>query len=124
MNIHRAAVPAACAALSAAAAYAAIALSPYAFAAVIASIPLAVLRKRSLYAGLVIGFAVPLSLYAFYPLQDVSRLGAVISSISSMPYAAVLLLYPLVFALIMGLSALLWSEVYARLKARRASAAR
>ncbi len=107
--------------LSFALAFSIIIISPYAFFAAVASLPLIIFRKRnSLLAGLIIGFLVPLSLLASYPAADIAKLGGIISSISAIPYAAVLLLYPLIFALIMGISALLWSEAYERFNRRRA----
>ena len=56
-----------------------------------------------------------------HPAADIVKLGGIVSSISGLPYVAVLLLYPLVFALIMGISAVLWSEVYVRTAGRRAT---
>ena len=108
--------------LSGALAYAIVILSPYALFAVIASLPLLIFRKRNgLIAGLAIGLFVPLSLLALYPAADIVKLGGIVSSISGLPYVAVLLLYPLVFALIMGISAVIWSEVYVRTAGRRAT---
>ena len=60
-------------------------------------------------------------LLALYPAAEIVKLGGIVSSISGLPYVAVLLLYPLVFALIMGISAVLWSEAYARTMGRRAT---
>lgn len=107
--------------LSIALAFSVVIISPYAFFAAIASLPLIIFGKRnSLLAGLLIGLLVPLSLLALYPAADIVKLGGIISSISAIPYGAVLLLYPLIFALIMGISAVLWSEAYERFNRRRA----
>lgn len=94
--------------------------TPYALLAIVAAVPLFRFSKKTGFiAGLVIGFLVPVSTYLSYPASDVAKLSAIISSIAGLPVVAVVFLYPIVFALIMGFSALLFSGIYEELMKRR-----
>lgn len=76
----------------------------------IAALPLALTRKRFAFpAGFLIGLLAPMSFYLLYPLSMVGQLSGVVAQIASIPAVLVVLIYPLSYGLVMGLSGLLWS---------------
>jgi hypothetical protein len=104
-------------------AYLVMEITSYALFAIVAALPLFRFRKRTGFiAGLAIGFLVPVSTYLSYPAADVEKLSSIISSIAGLPVAAVILIYPAVFALTMGFSALLFSGIYEEVRKRRTGA--
>ncbi len=83
--------------------------------AIFASIPLYVFKvKKSLIAGLLIGFFVPITLYIFYPLDYTIKLSVILSSIVGFPGILLIFLYPLIYGLLMAFSGALWSGIYER----------
>ncbi len=83
--------------------------------AIFASIPLYILKpKRAFVAGLIIGFFVPVTIYAIYPLNLTVKLASILSPIVGMPGIVILFLYPLIYGILMALSASLWSGIYER----------
>ncbi|MDG6995820.1 MAG: hypothetical protein JRN52_07850 [Nitrososphaerota archaeon] len=83
---------------------------PVVWVGVIAALPLLKLRKSySLVFGFLVGLLVPMSLYLFYPLLMVMKLSAIVSQIASIPSVLVIVIFPLFYGIIMGLSGLFWS---------------
>ena len=96
--------------LAVALAYAFNLLVPIIWAGAFAALPLALARKRiALSVGFLTGVLVPMSFYLLYPLSMVSRLAAVMAQIASIPAVLVVVIFPLSYGLVMGLSGLLWS---------------
>lgn len=86
--------------------------APYVWTGVIAAIWLMWIgKKKAPFVGFAIGTAVLLSTYLFYPLNNVSSFSGTLSSITSMPAPVLILIYPLIYGVVMGLGALLWSGV-------------
>lgn len=85
-------------------------ISPYIWTGAIAAICLMWINsKRAPLIGFAIGTMVLLSTYLFYPLGEVSRFSGILSSITSIPSVLLILIYPLIYGIIMGLGALFWS---------------
>ncbi len=96
--------------LAVALAYAFNLLLPIIWVGAFAALPLALTRKRiALSVGFLTGLLVPASFYLLYPLSMVSRLAAVMAQIASIPAVLVVVIFPLGYGLVMGLSGLLWS---------------
>jgi hypothetical protein len=96
--------------LSAVLAFIFISITDYAFTAIFAAIPFALVSwRRALLLGAIAGFAVPMGLYLAYPSSMISRLSSVLSSITGFPALLILLLFPLIYCAILATSAPLWS---------------
>lgn len=104
-------------ALSIILAYLLIFLFPFAWTAIFASIPLLVLNaKKSAISGFAIGFIAPLSIYLLYPLEKVFDLSSIIGSIVGLSPLLLLVIFPLMYGIIMAISAAIWSGIYVNLK--------
>ncbi|QIW22918.1 hypothetical protein EWF20_01270 [Sulfolobus sp. S-194] len=94
-------------------------LFPFIFTAIILGIPLSAIRpKFSFLAGLLIGFFTPLALYLQYPLSSVLELSTRLSEIIGIPSILIIILYPLVYGILAGLSAFFFSIIISSLKNR------
>ncbi len=83
---------------------------PYLWMAVPAALPFLALKDwKNAFTGFGIGALSASSIYLFYPLGLVSRLSDILGSIAGVPPILALALFPLIYGLIFGLSALLWS---------------
>ncbi|MEM0151103.1 MAG: hypothetical protein QXT18_04840 [Thermoplasmata archaeon] len=84
---------------------------PYAWTGIFASIPLYRLRlKLAGVAGFLIGIST-ISIYVTYPNQKLMDLSNIIGNAIGIPGIILLIIYPLFYAIIMMLSAMLFSEV-------------
>lgn len=84
----------------------------YVFSAIIVGIPLMFLsRKSSAASGFVIGIAVPFSIYLLYPLASVVKLSGIISQLTGMPGALLIVIYPLMYGVITLVSALIFTGI-------------
>ncbi|MDG6908617.1 MAG: hypothetical protein JRN20_22855 [Nitrososphaerota archaeon] len=83
---------------------------PVIWVGVIAAFPLLKLRKAYAFVfGLAIGLLVPMSLYLLYPLSMVVKLSGVVSQIALIPSVLVIVVFPVFYGVIVGLSGLFWS---------------
>jgi hypothetical protein len=83
---------------------------PVVWIGVVASLPLLRIRKvHALLFGFVIGLLAPMSLYLLYPLGMISKLSVAVGQIASIPSFLVIVIFPLFYGIIMGLSGLFWS---------------
>lgn len=84
----------------------------YVFSAIIVGIPLMFLGRRlSAVSGFVIGIVVPFSIYLFYPMSAVVQLSGIISQLTGMPGALLIVIYPLMYGIITLVSALLFTGI-------------
>ncbi|MDG6922172.1 MAG: hypothetical protein JRN67_02625 [Nitrososphaerota archaeon] len=85
---------------------------PVIWVGVIAALPLLKLRKvYALVFGFLIGLLVPMSLYLLYPLSMVVKLSGIVSQIASLPSVLVIVIFPLFYGIVMGLSGVFWSAL-------------
>lgn len=85
---------------------------PVIWMAAFAALPfLAMKRWWNSITGFCIGIATAVSVYLIYPMGNLGHLSAIMGSIAGVPSAVVLLIYPLIYGVIFGLSALLWSGI-------------
>lgn len=92
--------------------YIALIALPYVWMAVPAALPFLALRNwKNSFVGFGIGSLSAASVYLFYPMHLVSELSGIIGSIAGVPSFILLALYPLLYGVIFGLSALLWSGI-------------
>jgi hypothetical protein len=83
---------------------------PVIWIGVLAALPLLKLRKAyALIVGFFIGLLASMSLYLLYPLPMVFKLSGVMSQIALFPSALIIVIFPLFYGIIMGLSALFWA---------------
>jgi hypothetical protein len=83
---------------------------PIIWIGVIAALPLLKMRKTyALLIGFLIGLLVSMSLYLLYPLPVVLKLSGIMSQIASISSVLVVVVFPLFYGIIMGLSGLFWS---------------
>jgi hypothetical protein len=83
---------------------------PVIWIGVLAALPLLEMRKmHALISGFLIGLLVSMSLYLFYQLPMVVKLSGIMSQIASIPSALVIVVFPLFYGIVMGLSGLFWS---------------
>lgn len=83
---------------------------PVIWIGVLAALPLFKIGKKyALVIGFFIGLLTSLSLYLLYPLPMVAKLSVVVSQLASIPSALVIVVFPLFYGIIMGLSGLFWS---------------
>lgn len=96
--------------VSAALAYLLIFSTAYALSAILVGIPLFLLEKRiAAVSGFAIGFLAPVSLYLLYPMSAISQLSGIISQLTGLPSALLIIVYPLMYGIIAMLSALLFT---------------
>ncbi|MEM0288019.1 MAG: hypothetical protein QXG05_07635 [Nitrososphaerota archaeon] len=99
--------------ISAALCYIALIISPYAWGGLIASLPLFIIKPaRAFVAGFSVGLATSISLFIAYPMASLLSLASLIGRIINLSPYIVIVIYPLFFAIIVGLSASLWSTIY------------
>ncbi len=85
---------------------------PVIWIGVLAALPLLKMRKKyALMIGFFIGLLASMSLYLLYPLPMVAKLSGVMSSLTSLPSALMIVAFPLFYGIIMGLSGLFWSDL-------------
>jgi hypothetical protein len=85
---------------------------PVVWVCVLASLPLLKIRKMlALIFGFLIGLLASLSLYLLYPISMVTKLSQVVGQIASIPPFLSIILFPLFYGIIMGLSGLFWSGI-------------
>ena len=85
-------------------------LLPVAWIAFLPALPLLVFSKKyALFFGFLIGLLVPLSLYLVYPISLIGELSVVMGEITGIPSILAILIFPLFYAIIMGLSGLFWT---------------
>ncbi len=85
-------------------------LFPVAWIGFLASLPLLTIRKKyALLLGFLIGLIVPMSLYLMYPINMVTKLSVVMGQIAGIPPVLVIVIFPLFYGIVMGLSGLFWS---------------
>lgn len=90
--------------------YAALLALPYLWMAVPAALPFLALKSwKNSFTGFGIGALTSASIYLLYPLNLISRLSGILGSIAGVPPAVALALFPIIYGLLFGLSALLWS---------------
>ena len=92
---------------------------PIIWIGIVASLPL--LRIRKMYAflfGFLIGLLVPSSLYLMYPLFMVGKLSGIVGQIAGLPPFLVVVAFPLVYGIVMGLAGLFWSGLAENLPSR------
>lgn len=90
---------------------------PVIWVGVLAALPL--LKMKKMYAlifGFLIGLLVSVSLYLLYQLSIVVKLSGILSQIASFPSAFVIVVFPLFYGIIMGLSGLFWSGLIENLR--------
>ncbi len=96
--------------VSIALAYAFNLLVPVIWVGVFAALPLLKIKKMyALVVGFLIGLLASMSLYLLYPLPMVVKLSGVMSQLASIPSALVIVIFPLFYGIVMGLSGLFWS---------------
>lgn len=106
-------------AVSIALAYASLFTMVYAFGAILLGIPLMVLSRRySGISGFAIGLVSAFSIYLLYPLSSVSKLAGIVEQIIGIPSFALIILFPLMYGLIGGVSALLFTGIRENLQGR------
>lgn len=94
-------------------------LFPFIFTAIILGIPLSVIRpKFSFLTGLLIGFFTPLVFYLQYPLSSVLELSGRLSEITGIPSIVMIILYPLIYGIIAGLSSLFFSLIIVKSRSK------
>lgn len=82
------------------------------YAAVIIGIPLMFLgRKYSGISGFVIGLAVPFSILLSYPISEVIKLSGIVGQLTGMPGILILIIYPLMYGILGGISALFFTGI-------------
>lgn len=92
--------------------YVALLALPYVWMAVPAALPFLALRSwKNAFTGFGIGALSAASVYLLYPIHLTAKLSGIVGSIAGVPPVLVLSLYPLLYGLLFGLSALLWSGV-------------
>jgi hypothetical protein len=86
-------------------------LLPVAWIGFLAALPLLDIRKKkyALLIGFLIGFIAPMSLYLLYPLGMIGKLSVVMGQIAGIPSIVAIMIFPLFFGIVMGLSGLFWS---------------
>ncbi len=90
---------------------------PFAWTGIFAAIPLMFLKpKLSSISGFLIGFIAPLSIYILYPIDDVIKLSSIIGSIVGLPTFVVFIIFPIIYGIIMSISAVFFSGLYERKK--------
>jgi hypothetical protein len=98
-------------------AYLFIYLLPFAWTAIFAAIPLLKLKvKHALISGFLIGFIAPVSYYMLYPLDLVSKLAAIIGNIVGLNKIIIVFIFPIMYAVIMALSAMVFAGIANRPK--------
>ncbi len=96
--------------VSIALAYAFNLLVPVIWVGIFAALPLLKIKKiYALVVGFFIGLLASMSLYLLYPLPMVVKLSGIMSQLASIPSALVIVIFPLFYGIIMGLSSLFWS---------------
>jgi len=104
-------------ALSIILAYIFIFMLPFAWSAIFAAIPLLLLKpKNSFIAGFLIGIIAPLSIYVIYPINYVLKLSNILGNIVGFPAFIILIIFPLIYGIIMAISAAIWSGLYDKVK--------
>ncbi len=85
---------------------------PYAWMSFFAAIPFIVLKSKwNAFVGFAIGILSSLAMFLEYPLHLVSQLARILGAIAGFPPEVVLMLFPLLYGLIFGLSSLFWVGV-------------
>lgn len=83
---------------------------PYLWMAVPAALPFLALKDwKNSFVGFGIGSLSAASIYLFYPMGLVAKLSGILGSIAGVPPIVALSLFPLIYGLLFGLSALLWA---------------
>ncbi len=97
--------------------YVLIYLFPFAWTAIFAAIPLLKLKvKHAFISGILIGLIVPVSFYLLYPLNLISNLAGIIGNIVGLNKILIAFIFPIMYAVIMGLSAMVISDIANRPK--------
>ncbi len=85
---------------------------PYPWMAFFAALPFIVLKSKwNAFVGFSIGVLSPISIYLFYPIGLTGNLAGILGSIAGFPPALILILYPLLYGILFGLSSLFWVGV-------------
>jgi len=107
--------------LSAAIAILLIIYYPRIYAAIIAGIPLLFIRSRHAFIlGFLLGILVNIAVFLLsYSIGLISKLADTISALTGLPSIVLLIFYPLLFSLVIGISAAIFSEIYFRIKKQK-----
>ncbi|MGC8497613.1 MAG: hypothetical protein ACP5NL_06435 [Thermoplasmata archaeon] len=98
-------------------AYILVYLFSFAWTAIFAAIPLLKLKpKHAFISGFLIGLIVPVSFYMLYPLGLVSELAGIIGNIVGLNKIIIVFVFPIMYAVIMALSATVFSGIATRPK--------
>lgn len=90
---------------------------PVAWTAIFAAIPLLKLKvKHAFISGFLIGLIVPISFYMLYPLDLLSKLAGIIGNIVGLNKILIVFIFPIMYAVIMALSAIVFSDIATRPK--------
>lgn len=90
---------------------------PVAWTAAFAAIPLFGLKaKNAAITGFAVGLIVAVSFYLLYPLAMVGRLAGILANIIGMDSLILVFIFPLMYAVIMALSATVFSGIAGRYK--------
>jgi hypothetical protein len=86
-------------------------LLPVAWIGFLAALPLLDIKKKkyALLIGFLIGFLAPMSLYLLYPIGMIGKLSVVMGQIAGIPSVLAIVIFPLFYGIVIGLSALFWS---------------
>jgi|GEM_PF-704133 hypothetical protein len=91
---------------------------PHIYAAIIAGLPLFRFKNRQammigFLIGIVANFAV---LFALYSPEVIMNLANLLSYLSGLPSIVLLIFYPIIFSIVLGISATIFAEINRRIK--------